>query len=251
MIENSVRIVDEKTDSVYAVVPSDALGNLGSNPSCVVFDEVLTQLNGESWNAMRTGMGTRLEPFLLVATTSGDDPSSFAKVEHDECVKIADDRSRAPHRFVYLRNLLGTPTRGTRPTGTTPTLPSATFSPSPPCAKKPSKPVRRLMSMRLYQLCVGTVVDEPGRLREQHARCPAWGGLDLASKLDLIAWRLIVPDCIDGHPGEVIDYDEWSGEPVRQRLEKWTGVPMYPAPQTCKAMTRGMTELMTLARSRA
>jgi phage terminase large subunit-like protein len=105
VIEHSARIVDEKTNSVYQVVPSDALGNLGSNPSCVIFDEVLTQPNGDFWNAMRTGMGTRLEPLLLAATTAGDDPSSFAKAEHDECVKIADNPDRAPHRFVYLRNL--------------------------------------------------------------------------------------------------------------------------------------------------
>lgn len=50
---------------------------------------------------MRTGMGTRLEPLLIAATIAGNDPTSFAKSEHDECVKIAD----APHRFVYLRNL--------------------------------------------------------------------------------------------------------------------------------------------------
>lgn len=39
-----------------------------------------------------------------------------------------------------------------------------------------------------------------------------------------------------------ISYDEWSGEPVRQRLEKRTGVPMLPMAQTYKGMTAGMTE---------
>lgn len=105
VIKHSARIVDEKTNSVYAVVPSDALGNLGSNPSAVIFDEVLTQPNGDFWHAMRTGMGTRLEPLLIAATTAGNDPTSFAKAEHDECVKIAENPDRAPHRFVYLRNL--------------------------------------------------------------------------------------------------------------------------------------------------
>lgn len=104
VIEHSARIVDEKTNSVYAVVPADALGNLGSNPSCVIFDEVLTQPNGDFWNAMRTGMGTRLEPLPIAATTAGNDPASFTKAEHDEFAKIAEDASRAPHRFVYLRN---------------------------------------------------------------------------------------------------------------------------------------------------
>ncbi|OXM63135.1 terminase [Amycolatopsis vastitatis] len=330
VIEHSARIVDEKTNSVYAVVPSDALGNLGSNPSCVIFDEVLTQPNGDFWNAMRTGMGTRLEPLLLAATTAGDDPSSFAKAEHDECVKIADDPARAPHRFVYLRNLPedADPWDEANWYHSNPALgdflslaalrEEALEARNDPAKENAFRQYRlnqwvaqstRWMPMHLYQLCVGTVVDEPGRLREQHARRPAWGGLDLASKLDLTAWCLIVPDGVDGHvsalwrfwlpeagvtfldehtdgrisrwvkagwitatPGEVIDYDvienditadtgllrvaeidydEWSGEPVRQRLEKRTGVPMYPVPQTYKAMTHGMTELMTLTRSRA
>lgn len=37
--------------------------------------------------AMRTGIGARLEPLLIAATTAGNDPTSFAKSEHDECVK--------------------------------------------------------------------------------------------------------------------------------------------------------------------
>ncbi|WP_256464086.1 terminase large subunit [Amycolatopsis sp. EV170708-02-1] len=71
----------------------------------MIFDEVLTQPNGELWAALRTGMDTRVQPLLLAATAAGNDPTSFAKSEHDECVKIAEDPSRAPHRFVYLRNL--------------------------------------------------------------------------------------------------------------------------------------------------
>lgn len=130
--------------------------------------------------------------------------------------------------------------------------------------------------MHLHTACTGTESDHPVRLREALACRPAWGGLDLASKLDLTAWCLVVPEGIDGHPsvlwrfwlqetgvsflddftegrvsrwvdqgwitvtdGEVIDYDvieddatadtgllrvadisydEWSDEPVRQRL---------------------------------
>lgn len=329
VIEHSARIVDEKTNSVYVVVPSDALGNLGSNPSCVIFDEVLTQPSGDFWTAMRTGMGTRLEPLLLAATTAGNDPASFAKAEHDECVKIAEDPSRAPHRFVYLRNLPADadPWDERNWYHSNPALgdflslaalrEEALEARNDPARENSFRQYRlnqwvaqssRWMPMHLYTACVGTPASEPERLRDQLAKRPAWGGLDLASKLDLTAWCLIVPDGIDGHPsalwrfwlpetgvtfldehtdrrvsqwveqgwitvteGEVIDYevieadiihdagllrvtdisyDEWSGEPVRQRLERRTGVPMYPVPQTFKGMTHGMTELMTLTRSR-
>ncbi|GAA1292012.1 terminase large subunit [Saccharothrix xinjiangensis] len=329
VIEHSARIVDEKTNSVYAVVPADALGNLGSNPSCVIFDEVLTQPNGDFWNAMRTGMGTRLEPLLIAATTAGNDPASFAKAEHDEFAKIAEDPSRAPHRFVYLRNTPedADPWDEANWYHANPALgdflslaalrEEALEARNDPLKENAFRQFRlnqwvaqssRWMPMHLYAACTGTAHDEPARLRELLARRPAWGGLDLASKLDLTAWCLIVPDGIDGHPsalwrfwlpeagvkfldertdgrvsrwakedwitvtdGEVIDYeqveadivadtgllrvadisyDEWSGEPVRQRLEKRTGVPMFPVAQTYKGMTAGMTELMALTKSR-
>jgi len=330
VVEHAARIVDEKTNSVYQVVAADALGNLGSNPSCVIFDEVLTQPNGDLWAALRTGMGTRVQPLLLAATTAGNDPTSFAKSEHDECVKIAEDPSRAPHRFVYLRNLPADadPWDEANWYYANPALgdflslaalrEEALEARNDPARENSFRQYRlnqwvsqstRWMPMHLYTACTGTEFAEPARLRELVARRPAWGGLDLASKLDLTAWCLIVPDGIDGHvsalwrfwlpesgvdfldehtdhrvshwveqgwitttPGEVIDYevieadiaadcaalrvadinyDEWSGEPVRQRLERVTRVDMYPVPQTFRGMTHGMTELMTLTRSRS
>ncbi|GAA2658012.1 Phage terminase-like protein, large subunit, contains N-terminal HTH domain [Actinosynnema pretiosum] len=329
VIEHSARIVDERTNSVYVVVPSDALGNLGSNPSCVIFDEVLTQPSGDFWHAMRTGMGTRLEPLLIAATTAGNDPASFAKGEHDEFVKISADPARAPHRFAYLRNT---------PEDADPWDESNWYHANPalgdflslaalreealearndPLKENTFRQFRlnqwvsqssRWMPMHLYTACTGTTRETPEELRRELAGRPAWGGLDLAAKLDLTAWCLVVPEGIDGHPsalwrfwlpeagvefldvrtegrvsrwaqagwitvteGEVIDYDrveadiladtgslrvadisydEWSGEPVRQRLEKRTGVRMHPVAQTYRGMTPGMNEVMALTRSR-
>ncbi|WP_440901639.1 terminase large subunit [Actinosynnema sp.] len=311
VIEHSARIVDERTNSVYVVVPSDALGNLGSNPSCVIFDEVLTQPNGDFWNAMRTGMGTRLEPLLIAATTAGNDPASFAKAEHDECVKIAENPARAPHRFVYLRNLpedadpwdeanwhLSNPALGDF-LSLAALREEALEARNDPARENVFRQFRlnqwvsqssRWMPMHLYTACTGSTRENPEDLRRELAGRVAWGGLDLAARLDLTAWCLIVPDGIDGHPsalwrfwlpeagvqfldertegrvsrwaaagwitvteGEVIDYDrveadivadtallrvadisydEWSGEPVRQRLEKVTVDKIYPVAQT-------------------
>ncbi|SMD27271.1 hypothetical protein [Kibdelosporangium aridum] len=50
-IEHQARIVDEKTGSYYEVVAADSMGNLGHNPSAVIFDEVLNQPNGDLWSA--------------------------------------------------------------------------------------------------------------------------------------------------------------------------------------------------------
>ena len=98
------RIVDLRTGSFYAVLARDALGNLGLNPSAVLFDEVISQPDGRLWEAMRTAAGARTEPLMVAATTAGDDPSSFAAGEHAQAVKVVDDPERERHRFVYLRN---------------------------------------------------------------------------------------------------------------------------------------------------
>ena len=99
------RIVDEKTGSYYEIVSSDAAGNLGHNPSGIIFDEILTQPNDELWNAMRTAMGARSQPLMVAATTAGNDPSGFCAAEHAYCERVQEDPSLDPSRFVYLRNV--------------------------------------------------------------------------------------------------------------------------------------------------
>lgn len=102
---NEYRIVDYRSGSYYAVLARDALGNLGLDPYGVLFDEVIAQPDDQLWNAMRTAMGSRPEAMMLAATTAGNDPTSFAAREHGECVRVADDPGRAPHRFTFIRNM--------------------------------------------------------------------------------------------------------------------------------------------------
>jgi phage terminase large subunit-like protein len=161
----------------------------------------------------------------------------------------------------------------------------------------------------LHRRCTGTTAPSPEWLRGELAGRRAYAGLDLAAKLDMTAWALIVPDGLDDGgasmlrrfwlpeaavafldkrtngrvsrwadagwitvtPGDVIDYDviyadvaadckafrvmaagydEWSGEPARQAIQKRTRLDMVPIPQTFRGMTYGMTELMELTKSR-
>jgi phage terminase large subunit-like protein len=162
--------------------------------------------------------------------------------------------------------------------------------------------------MHPYRQCAGTVAPAPDWLRPEVAGRQAFGGLDLAAKLDMTAWSLLVPDGLDGvpstmwrswlpeaavkfldgrtngrvsqwadggwitvTPSDVIDYDviyadiaadcttfkvmaagydEWSGEPVRQAIQKKTRLDLTPIPQTNRGLTYGMTELMALTKSR-
>lgn len=96
------RIVYPKTGSFYRVIPGDALGNLGQDPHGILFDEIIAQPNGELWDALKTGFGSRLQPLMVAATTAGDDPTSFAQSEHDFHERVLADPSIAPRRLVCI-----------------------------------------------------------------------------------------------------------------------------------------------------
>lgn len=99
------RIFDEATGSFYEPVTRDALGELGHNPHGVIFDEVISQPDGALWDALRTAAGTRTQSLMLALTTAGNEPGGFAGRMHDEMSRIAEDPARAPHVFVFLRNM--------------------------------------------------------------------------------------------------------------------------------------------------
>ena len=209
------RIVDERTGSYYEVVAADAAGNLGHNPHGIVFDEVLTQPNGDLWEAMKTGMGTRAQALMVAATTAGNDPTSFAKTEHDEMVRIHEDPARSPRTFVYIRNVpknadpwdedlwpLGNPALGTF-------LKLDTLRSEATEAKNNPRKENSFRQYRLNQWVSQVTryisLDEWDANKREIAATPdwlhgrlkghaCWGGLDLSSKLDLTAWSLLFDD---------------------------------------------------------
>jgi phage terminase large subunit-like protein len=62
---------------VYRVLSAEAPRAQGLNPSFVIFDEVHVQPNEDLWQAMLTGMGTRMQPMLIGITTAGWDKSTL------------------------------------------------------------------------------------------------------------------------------------------------------------------------------
>lgn len=215
------RMVDDTTASYYEILAADAAGNLGHNPHGIIFDEVLTQRDGRFWHAMRTSMGARTQPLLLAATTAGDDPQSFAKLEHDEMVRIHDDPSRAPHVFVYMRNL---------PADADPWDEANWFMPNPAledflsieslreeameAKNDPTKEnawrqfrcnqwvsqASRWMPMHLFDDNAGPVWAGPDEGRARLAGRLAYAGFDMSAKRDLTAWCLLLPPGGDDDP---------------------------------------------------
>jgi phage terminase large subunit-like protein len=211
------RIVDLKTASVYAVIAADAAGALGSNPSGVAADEILAWRDRSMWDALRTGMGSgaRRQPLMVAATTAGNDPSGFAAKMHEEMLKVSEDPSRAPHVFVYIRNM---------PVEADPWDEANWWHPNPalgdflslekmreqaleakndPSSENSFRQFKlnqwvsqasRWMPMHLYKDSSGEPWLTPDQRRAELAGRVAFCGLDLAAKFDLTAWCLVIPD---------------------------------------------------------
>ncbi|MEU6266228.1 hypothetical protein [Saccharopolyspora shandongensis] len=90
----------------------------------------------------------------------------------------------------------------------------------------------RWMPMYLYRQCGDTVASAPDWLRAELAGRRAYGGLDLAAKLDMTAWVLLIPDGLDGMPSMLIQ----PRRPPTARPGRWYGnrgtAPATPAART-------------------
>lgn len=102
IIDSQKRIVYLPTRSVYRVIAADAAGNLGANPSTVLFDELLAQPDERLWDYLRQGFGTRPQPLLIAVTTAGPSRESFAYAEHEFSIRVATQPELDPSRFVYM-----------------------------------------------------------------------------------------------------------------------------------------------------
>lgn len=207
------RIVDEATGSFYSVVASDPEGNLGLNPSGGYIDELLTQPNRDLYDAIRTGMGTRAQPLLCLATTAEANETSFAATERTWSERIADNPDLEPERLVVMYS--AHPDHDW-------TLPATWREANPAlgdfleyrtiaseCRAAQNNPVeeRAFRQFRLNQPpgSVGLAINMPSW--DASAGIQTWddlaqlcegrecfGGLDLAAASDLGAYALVFPD---------------------------------------------------------
>lgn len=207
------RIVDELTGSYYEVIASDAAGNLGHNPHGYIHDELLTAPDSSLWDTMRTGAGTRTQPLMLAITTAGSDRESFAYSEYTEAKKVIENPRRAPHRFAYIAELPAEadPWDESRWAEANPALgdflsiqtlrEEAADAREDPTRENSFRQFRlnqwvsqasRWMPMDLFDGATGDIWPVPD-WQMSSGRPRAFGGLDLAAKLDLTSWAVVVP----------------------------------------------------------
>lgn len=320
---NSRRIYDQRTGSFFEVITADALGEQGHNPHGAYIDEVLSQRDDSLYNALRTAMGTRTEPLLLLVTTETNDPHGFGASQIDEAERIQAEPQRAPHVFAYVRKVprdadpwdeslwhLANPALGSFKSLQS-MREEALEARNDPARENAFRQFHlnqrvqattRYLPAGLWASNVGEVAPTPEWIIPKIEGQRAWAGLDLSAKLDLTAWtvltdelwcwwRLWVPDAIvpqldeatagkfstwvrDGWvtatDGDVIDYDRvyadieqdaqrfniaavyydrWSGEPVRQEIERRTRLRLIERATTYEHMTEPMSELMRMLKN--
>lgn len=224
IIDSRKRIIDPKTNSFYQVLPGDAGGALGTNPSMVLFDEVLTQKDRHLWDAMRQGFGTRRQPIMIAATTASYTSAAFALEEHEYGIRLVNDPLLDPTRYVFQRNVdpdwdwedeglpAYTDDEGVfhEATGwhwSNPALGDflninnlrgeAVEAKSKPTAQNAFR-VFRLnqwvsQANRWLDMSVWRSNGNPKVIREAMKGRPCFGGLDLASVSDFTAWVLVFP----------------------------------------------------------
>lgn len=206
--KNNRRMSDETTASYYEVITADAAGELGHNPHGVIIDELLTQPDGSLFHALRTAMGTRSQPLMLVISTETDDPDGFAAAQIDEAERVAAEPERAPHVFAYIRKtpMDADPFDERNWHHANPALGSflsiqslrdeAIEARNEPARENPFRQYRlnqrvqqvsRWMPLHLWDASAGMVVETSLAGEE------CFAGLDLASTTDLAAWVLLFP----------------------------------------------------------
>ena len=71
----------------------------GASPSCAIVDEYHEHPTEDLFDTMRTGMGARAQPLMLVITTAGDDIASPCYVHQEELQQILEGLIEDDQRF--------------------------------------------------------------------------------------------------------------------------------------------------------
>ncbi len=233
------RILDEQTASFYAVSAGDAMGALGPNPHCAYIDELLTQPDRELYDALRTGLGTRAQPLVLLATTAENDPAGFAASERAWSERVIADPDLDPGRLVVMyttdpdADWTDESTWAQANPGLDDFLDRSVLQDE--CRKAIANPAAE-RAFRQYRLnqpvgAIGRAInmiawdDTPGPLGWPELevalvgrRCTA--GLDLASTADLAAYALVFPD---GYGGMDIIWRHFTPAAAVKELDRRTG----------------------------
>lgn len=199
--------------SKYIVLSSDAYTKHGLNPSGIIFDELHAQPNRELYDVLRTAMGKRAQPLMIMITTAGYDRNSICWEQHEYARKVAEGIVTDPTWLVRIYAARETDD-WTDPAVWRKANPNYGVSVREEflrkeCATALESPAyqntfRRLylnqwtqqetrwLDMLAWDRCGGVLPDLTGRM--------CYAGLDLASTTDIAALVLAFPPTSEGEP---------------------------------------------------
>ena len=210
-------IVIPATASAIKVISSKP--KHGSNPSCVIFDELHQQPNDELWTALKSGMGARNQPLWISTTTAGVySKTSLCWRRHDYASRVADGTIKDPY-FLPILYFAPKETDWTKPATWKLANPNLGVSIKPESLAEDCEKARQIPSeennFRRYNLCQWVGSADKWLSSTAWANCgkqplpdlegrSCYAGLDLASKIDLSALVLVFP--LDDGEYAVIPY---------------------------------------------
>jgi phage terminase large subunit-like protein len=227
VLDSRKRIVDEQTDSFYLALPRDELGegSQGFKPHISVVDEYHVQKTKLLVDALKKGMGKRLQSLFLTISTAGEDPDNTpAGEDYKYAKKVRDARTKGedldPGLFIYIAeaDLKDDPWDERTWAKANPALgdflsPHTVREESREAQEKPSEKAQFLRyRLNIWNKDVSATLplemwDKGGRdlmieLEEDLKGEQCWGGLDLANTQDVnaLVWDFPDPENPDGEP---------------------------------------------------
>ena len=103
--ESAKRIIDDRTNSFYRALPRDELGegSQGFRVHVAGVDEYHVQKGKGLVDALKKGMGKRVQPLFVTISTAGNDPYSPAAEDYRYAKRVAAGEIDDPGLFIYIR----------------------------------------------------------------------------------------------------------------------------------------------------
>lgn len=209
-----------KWNAIYRVLSADVKTKHGLNAHGVVFDELHAQPNRDLWDVLTTATGARLQPLVLAITTAGYDRQSICYEIYDYAKKVLSGVIDDPSFFAYIAEAGeqadwqdpetwrgANPSLGTtvseeylaQEAGRAREMPAYQNTFRRLHLNQWTQQATRWIDINVWNDNAGPKIDEDAlRGRE------CYGGLDLASVSDMVAWVMVFPNPRDREEIQVL-----------------------------------------------
>jgi phage terminase large subunit-like protein len=208
-------IVVPSSASAYKVLSADVKTKHGLNAHGVVFDELHAQPNRDLWDVLTTATGSRRQPLVVAITTAGFDRESICWEQHEHARQVLAGIIPDDEFFAYIR-AADEKDDWTDPTVWRKANPNLGVSLKEDyvvaeCQRAQIAPAytnsflrlqldrwtsqeTRWLPMELWDVC-----GQPFKIEDLAGR-ECYGGLDLATTVDIAAFLLDFPSLEEGGP---------------------------------------------------